>query len=172
MESLIESSQLPQSASADPIELKKLSERHKLVAALLAQGAPREAVAVAAQYTPEYITWLQRQPLFKEYIKEMSEAASVHLEAMFTKSVSVISEAMDNGTYEERLKGAKLQMEATGRIGRYQTPAPVGGSGDRLEELAERLTSLLHRQRSQVYEAEDAEVLGEQKRLSQSQTGA
>ena len=153
-------------APAEPIELKKLSPRHMQVAALIAQGVDRQTVAVACSFTPEYVTWLQRQPLFKEYIKDMSAAVHTRLEALFSKSVDVIADAMNEGNVDERLKGAKLQLEATGRVGRFQTQAPIGGGQDRLDQLSERLLGLLQRQRSVTYEAEDVEVVSEQKRVS------
>lgn len=162
-----------------PVELKKLSPVHKQVAALVAQGVDRRTIAAACDYTPEYVTWLQGQPLFREYIKHMNEAVSTRLEAMFDQSVTVISEAMVHGNTDEKLKGAKLQLEATGRVGRYQTTPPVVGAHDRLEQLSERLLKLLDKQRStadgKVYEGEtrdvsDAIVLGEeQKQLVQRQ---
>lgn len=147
------------------IELKKLSPVHKQVAALVAQGVDRRTIAAAVDYVPEYITWLQGQPLFIEYIKEMNKAVGTQLEALFQKSVTVIGDAMIHGTVDEQLKGAKLQLEATGRIGRFATVAPTAGGEDRLVQLSERLLDLLKTQRRSVYEAEDAEVLTEQKRL-------
>ena len=145
----------PSVPETGPVELKKLSPKHMQVAALLAQGVDRRTIAAACDYTPEYVTWLQRQPLFMGYVKEMSAAVAVRLEAMFAKSVDVINNAMDMGSTDEQLKAAKLQMEATGRIGRYQTPAREDGGGDRLEHLADRLLDLLKRQRSAVYEQDE-----------------
>lgn len=145
----------------EPIELKKLSPKHMQVAALVAQGVDRRTIASACDYTPEYITWLQGQPLFIEYIKTMNKAVATRLEALFTKSVDVIENAMQNGTVDESLKGAKLQLEATGRIGRFATLAPQAGGEDRLATLAERLLDLLKTQRRTVDESEDAVVLSE-----------
>lgn len=162
-------------ATTEPIELKKLSQKHKDVASLVAQGVSRQLIAEVIGITPEYVTWLQRQSLFKEYIKEMSEAVSTQLEAMFSKSVDVIAGAMQHGSIDEQLKGAKLQLEATGRVGRFQTQAPVGSGVDRLEQLSERLLGLLQRQRGVIHEAEDAEVIHsteDRKRLPQPQAGA
>lgn len=144
-----------QSLPAEPIELKKLSPKHQQVAALLAQGVDRRTIAAACDYTPEYVTWLQRQPLFMAYVKEMNVAVAVRLEALFTKSVDVINETMENGGEEARLKAAKLQLEATGRVGRFQTVPPEGGGTDRLEQLSERLLDLLKRQRSAVYDQDE-----------------
>jgi len=157
---------LIESPPAPAIELKKLSPKHQQVAALLAQGVDRRTIASACDFTPEYVTWLTRQPLFREYIKGMSEAVAVRLEALFSKSVDVIDYAMENGSVDERLKGAKLQLEATGRVGRFQTQVPEGGGSDRLEQLSERLLNLLKKQRGAVYENDvsDAEVLSEVRR--------
>lgn len=151
--------QLP--AETNDWQLKELSPKHKQIAALLAQGTSREVIASFVKCTPEYVTFLGRQPLFVQYIKEMSALVNVRLEAMFEKSVDVISEAMDTGNIDEKLKGAKLQMEATGRIGRYQSEPPPTGGGDRLEALAERLVSLLHNQRRRIVDAEDAVIIQE-----------
>lgn len=144
------------------VELKKLSPRHQQVAALLAQGVRRETIAAACEYTPEYITWLTRQPLFREYIKGMSEAVAVRLEALFAKSVDVIEDAMETGNIDEKLKGAKLQLEATGRVGRFQTQVPEGGGQDRLEQLSTRLLDLLKTQRKAVYgDVVDVEIIND-----------
>jgi hypothetical protein len=128
-------------------ELKKLSPAHKQVAALVAQGVDRRTIAAACDFTPEYVTMLQGQPLFVEYIKGMNRAVATQLEALFGKSVDVINNAMDTGNIDEQLKGAKLQLEATGRIGRFATIAPEAGGQDRLEQLSERLLGLLKSQR-------------------------
>lgn len=158
---------------AKKVELKKLSPRHKHVAALVAQGVDRQTIAAAVGYVPEYITWLQGQPLFVEYIREMNKAVATQLEAMFGQTVDVIQDAMVNGSVEDKLKGAKLQLEATGRIGRFATQAPEAGGEDRLSQLSERLLGLLERQRSKVNEnAEDATIVSEQVRLPQPQAGA
>lgn len=139
-------------AEGQGLQLQKLSERHKTAAALLAQGVARQTVAQAVQYTPEYVTWLQRQPLFIQYVKEMNQAAAVQLEAMFARSVEVISEGMNSGG-EVGLKAARMQLEATGRIGRERSVREGGDpSADRLSVLAERLIGLLDKQRGRTFE--------------------
>lgn len=147
-----------------PVELKKLSPKHMQVAALVAQGVSRRTIAAACEYAPEYVTWLQNQPLFIEYIKTMNKAVGTQLEALFAKSVTVISNAMENGMIDEQLKGAKLQLEATGRIGRFATIAPEAGGEDRLMQLSERLLELLKKQRNTV-DAEDAVIISEERQL-------
>lgn len=130
------------------IELKKLSQKHRDVATLVAQGVGRGDIAQIVGYTPEYVTWLQGQPLFIEYIRTMNAAVATQLEAMFQKTVDVIQDTMNTGSEDGRLKAAKLQLEATGRVGRYQVQAPSGDGKDRLEQLSGRLLELLIRQRS------------------------
>jgi len=125
------------------VQLKELSQKHKMVAALLAQGLDRVVVAQSTDLSPEYITWLGGDILFKEYVKEMSALAGVHLEALFSKSVDIIAEQMLQGSGEDRLSAARLQMEATGRIGKNRTGRDSGEDGpNRLEVLAERLVAL------------------------------
>ena len=133
------------------VQLKELSPKHKLVAQLLSQGVGREEVAMAAGYEPEYITWLGGDPLFIEHVREMSRLVSTHLEALYGKSVDVIAEQLTFGAGEDKLKAARLQLEATGRIGKNMRSGDGDDGGvDRLEVLARRLLSLQRQQREGV----------------------
>jgi len=106
-------------------ELKKLSARHKQAAALLAQGVKRELIAAAIQCTPEYVTMLSQQALFQQYLQEMQQVADVRLRALFEKSVDVVAEVLTSGTPDERLRAARLQMEAVERLGKNQKDLTV-----------------------------------------------
>lgn len=141
-----------------PVQLQKLSPRHKQVVALLVQGVKRELVAAATDYEPEYITWLARQPLCVAYFKELSEFADQRLVALSDKTVDVLIDAMDNGTHENALKAAKLQMEATGRIGRFKENLPSSPSEERLKILGDRLVDLLRQHQEHVIEGEVTNV--------------
>ena len=116
-------------------------------------------IAQALDYTPEYVTMLQRQPLIREYIKEMNEAVSLRLEAMFDKTVDVISDQMTTGNGSEKLAAARLHLEATKRIGRIQADAPMPQEDDRLERLAQRLESLLNKHKGVIYDAQTETVI-------------
>jgi hypothetical protein len=124
-------------------ELKELKPLHKQVASLVAQGMKNVQVAALCNITPEYVSALIRQPLVKAHIAEMCEVVGVRLEALFEQSVEVIAETMTNGTRGEKLKAARLQMEATKRIGAHNPVSllPVGAT-DRLLLLSERLLAL------------------------------
>ncbi len=137
---------------SDPaVVLKELSPRHKQVMALLAQGVDRQTIAKICNYVPEYITWLARQPACKLYLEDMANVVGVRLEALFEKSVDVIAETMVTGNGEERLKAARLQLEATKRLGRHEIHVN-NADNDRLEKLAERILTL--NQRARTFEGE------------------
>lgn len=125
-------------------ELKKLSDKHKEALALVAQGLKLVQVAALVDYTPTYVGMLLRQPLAKEYLREMSEITGARLDAMFEQSVEVIANTMKNGSNSEKLKAARLQLEATKRIGRGDTlTIQTQNPDERFARLADRLVGLL-----------------------------
>jgi hypothetical protein len=141
-------------------QMKKLTPRHKQIASLLAQGAKRQEIAAAMQVTPEYVTMLQKQPLMKDYIREMCEVVGVRFEALFAQSVEVISEVMKSGSDANKLKAARLQMEGTGRVGsRDRRPSGESGAESRLEKLAERLLYLQSGKRAPGVYSENGEAI-------------
>lgn len=128
--------------------LKKLNAKHMQALAYIAQGMQKKQAAAMVGFTPEYITMLLRQPLAIQYIGKLNETVAAQLEAMFGQTVHVIQEAMDKGTHNEKLKAARLQLEATKRIGRSDNlPTNPVDSESRLLTLSERLVGLLATQR-------------------------
>jgi hypothetical protein len=124
-------------------EMKKLSPKHQQVGALVAQGMKYVEIGALVGYTPQYITMLMNQPLMRSYIAEKCAVAGTRLEALFDKSVEVIAETMEKGSESGKLKAARLQLEATKRIGRPDPNAGLDGTNvDRLVTLAERLVAL------------------------------
>lgn len=124
-------------------KLQALTDKHKQVASLLTQGLGRSEIAKVVDFTPEYVTWLCRDPLFKDFMRGLSEFHEARLEAMFGDVVSVVQDGLQNGAIDERLKAARLQLEVTGRIGKNERPnAAVDSSIERLTTLAERLLAL------------------------------
>lgn len=141
------------------VQLAELSPKHRGVAALLAQGAPREVAAAAFDYTPEYVTWLGGDPLFQQHIREMNKLVDSRLALLYERSVDVIAEQMLNGSGEEKLKAARLQLEATSRIGNNRRDPGEGEQApDYLELLSQRLVKLLHQQQGRTFDAEPVEV--------------
>lgn len=134
------------------VQLQELTAKHRGVAALLAQGAPREIAAAAFDYTPEYVTWLGGDPLFQQHVREMNKLVSARLELLYEKSVDVIAETMSSGGAEEKLKAARLQLEATGRVGNSRRTDTGEVSPDFLEELSQNLVQLLHKRKGVTYD--------------------
>ncbi len=124
-------------------QLKQLKPMHRDVCAFLAQGMKHVQVAQLCGITPQYITMLCGQDLIKQEIQRIALVAGTRLEAMFEKSVDVIADAMQSGSHSDKLKAARLQLEATKRIGRPDANAgQVAPDEDRLAKLAERLIGL------------------------------
>ena len=134
--------------SSTIITLKELGPRHKQVLSLLAQGVTRQQIAEITDYTPEYVTWLARQPICQDYLRQVNEFVDIRLQSLGEKVVEVITDTLDHGSSKERLSAARLQMEATGRLGAYREAAHVSPSEERLERLSNRLLDLLRTQRA------------------------
>ena len=140
----IEGPSVPPSPPA--VKLAKLGPRHKEVLALVAQGLGRSEIGAIVGYEPEYISWLVRQEVCQEYLSEMNAVVDFRLQAMTGDSVETIADVMRNGASDERIKAAKLQLEAVGRVGPGSANANRASGGvDRLVVLAERLTALLRK---------------------------
>lgn len=137
------------------VELKKLSQKHKQVLSLVAQGLDRQTIGKVVNYVPEYVTWLVRQPVCQEYLREMVGYNDSRLLALTERSVDVISDVMLNGTHEDQLKAAKLQLTAIGKVGRAQAPVSAKFDEARLERLAERLVSLQSNVKARTLNEED-----------------
>ncbi len=125
------------------IQLKKIGPKHHEVASLLAQGVGRQQIAEVTGFTPEYITWLLRDPLFREHMRQKSEFVDALVDAQYERVADAIVDGLTNGAPEDRLKAARLQLELTGRIGKGERPnAALESSVERLSTLAERLLAL------------------------------
>lgn len=128
--------------------LKTLKPWHRQMCSMIAQGIPRATIANVFKKTPEYISMLAAQPLIQTYIQQDCTYAGLQLEAQFVQSVTAISDTLENGNHKERMQAARLQLEATKRIGPRSTPqATEVNFEDRLIQLSERLVGLLESQK-------------------------
>lgn len=147
-------------------ELKKLKPVHLAICSLVAQGNKYVDVAKMTGVTKEYISMLMRQQIIKDEVVRKAELVGTRLELLFEKSVDTIADAMENGNHKEKLQAARLQLEATKRIGR---PDPFAISAnvptDRLDNLAKRLEGLLDKTKGGLYDEagnpifEEAEIV-------------
>ena len=131
------------------------------------QGVERQVIAQLVDYEPEYITWLGRQPLVVAYLKELEEYANIRLVALADKRTDVIADILSTGSNEDRLKAAKLQMEATGVLGkpRERGEGDKENEEERLARIGARLVNLLQDQRGRVFNGEAREVAEEPGRV-------
>lgn len=152
MNAVVPLEDVPEESAKPKWQLQKLSPTHKQALALVAQGMKLVQVAPLVGITPEYLSLLLRQPIAKEYLQEMSEVVGTRLEALFEQSVEVIADTMRDGTPNEKLKAARLQLEATKRIGRGDTLAIIPQSPDeRFARLADRLVGLLRSAKGETF---------------------
>lgn len=139
-------------------DLKELSPKHKQVCSMLAQGHDRATIAAVVGVTPEYISMLAKQPLVQAYVRDMSAVANLQLEAMFTSAVTAIGDTLRDGNYSDKVKAARLQLEATKRVGSSGSLIhEVVDSNARLTKLAERLLYLQGHQAHSSEAIEDGE---------------
>jgi len=88
-------------------QLRELSPKHRQVCALLAQGVDRGTIAELCGYEPAYVTWLQRQPLVKEHLKELGQVVEKHLKSLVIRSIEVLHEKLDQpGVSDDLALGA------------------------------------------------------------------
>lgn len=128
--------------------LKVLKPWHRQMCSMIAQGIPRSTIANVFKKTPEYISMLAAQSLIQTCIQEDCSYAGLQLEAQFVKSVDAIGDTLENGNHKEKMQAARLQLEATKRIGPRSTPqATEVNFEDRLIHLSERLVGLLESQK-------------------------
>lgn len=139
-----------EAATSDKWVMKKLMPWHRDMCSMLAQGIERRTIAAILDCTPEYVSMLCGQQLVKDEIARFSAFAGLQLEAQFTKSVAAIGDTLENGNHKEKMMAARLQMEATKRIGsRAIEPEKLVDSNNRLTKLSERLLGLLDKAQSQ-----------------------
>lgn len=109
---------LAPSPPAEPVVLKKLQAWHKQVLSLLAQGEDRRTIAQICECTPEYVTFLAKQDVCQDYLRDIQVFVDQRLLALSEKSVDIIADILKDGGNEEKLKAARLQLESVGRVGK------------------------------------------------------
>lgn len=97
--------------------LRKLSPKHRNIASLLAQGLGRGEISKIVHCVPEYVTMLAKQPLFQDYVKDISAFVDTRMRAMHEKSVDVLGQLLQTGTEDTKLRAAQTVMKAIGKDG-------------------------------------------------------
>lgn len=115
----------PQLPVKGPFQLKKLSPKHRQIAALLAQGIGRSEIGAICHVVPEYVTMLAKQELFVKYVREMTVFTDVRLQALFERAVDVTADLMRTGTEDTKLRAAQTVLKATGKDGSQEKTVSV-----------------------------------------------
>jgi hypothetical protein len=104
-----------------------------------ARGKPVKAIAADLGVTPSRVYNILRKPNSQQLL-------DMQMESLYAASVDAIADVLVNGSDADRLRAARLQMEATGRIGprsrHRQEPMSREESDAHLQLLASRLTAL------------------------------
>lgn len=98
------------------IELRKLSQKHKTIVSLHLQCVRREDIARIVGCTPEYVSFVVRQPLAQEYARTIEQYMDARLRSLYSKSVDAIQSALESESHDAALKAARLQLEAIGKL--------------------------------------------------------
>lgn len=100
--------------------LKKLKQKHKTMVALHLQGLKRDQIAQLAGCVPEYVSMIIAQPIVQEYLRDLEQYMDNRLRSLYGKSVDAIDSVLTSGSDDAKLKAARLQMEATDKMGKQE----------------------------------------------------
>lgn len=97
---------------------KRLSQKHKAALTLWAQGVKPIDVAAATGVGQVSLNLLVLSDLGRAFLHGLEELMDSRLKNMYTLSVDAIEDQLRNGSGENKLKAATLQMKATGKLGK------------------------------------------------------
>ncbi len=102
----------------DKWQPKHLTQKHKNIIALHAQGLSRSEISEFCKCTPEYVSMIVATPITKEYMADLDRYLDSRLSALYGKAVQTIADGMDGAASDTQLKAARLQLEATNKLGK------------------------------------------------------
>lgn len=98
-------------------EPKRLTPKHRQILSLYAQGMKREDIGALCKCTPQLVTMLATCEQGKQYLRNIEDAMDQELRGLYGSSINAIREQLESGSGENKLKAAKLQMQAIGKLG-------------------------------------------------------
>ena len=96
--------------------LKKLTERHKRIAALKASGLSRTDIAQMCKCTPEYVTMLMDQPAIQALMQSHHRAIDQDLQDLTGAAVDTTRSMLASPDDKVKLSAAKLVLAANGKL--------------------------------------------------------
>lgn len=101
----------------NPWVLKHLKQIHKDAISLSLTGKlSREQVAEYCGKTPAWVTLILKQPLAREYIKELEDFLDLRLRGLYEKSVAAIDAGLSSPKVSDKLAAATLQLRTIGKL--------------------------------------------------------
>lgn len=132
--------------------LKAMKPIHRRICAYVAKGMKYRDIGAKVGIDANEVSTIVNYPVCQVYIAEMNKAVNARLEALFERAVDVIADGLDGNADDTQLKAARLQLEASRRIGaKASVSAPVENSDARLLTLSERLVGLLAKQKETAH---------------------
>jgi hypothetical protein len=126
-------------APVEVLAARKPTAKAQQICRDYARGKPVKAIAADLGVTVSRIYNVLQKPNSQQLL-------DMQMESLYAASVDAIADVLVNGSDADRLRAARLQMEATGRIGpraiHRQQPMSPEESDARLQLLARRLTAL------------------------------
>lgn len=118
--SVLDLKQFPTQEQVKKWEPKVLTPKHKQILSLVAQGMKYAEIGSLCKCTTQLIVMLVASEGGKGYLAQIEQQMDMRLRSLYNKSIDAIEDQLTAGNGENKLKAAKLQMQATGKLGREQ----------------------------------------------------
>ena len=123
----------------EELAARKPSAKAQQVCREYAAGKSVKRIAADLGVTPSRVYNVLQKPSSRQFLE-------VQMESLYVAAVEAVGDVLCNGSGSEKLRAARLQMEATGRIGpraRHRVePVSPEESDARLQRLRSRLLAL------------------------------
>lgn len=126
----------PDAARVKASDPKVLTPKHKQILSLVAQGMKYQEIGSLCKCTPARIVQLVASPLGQQYLSYIEQQMDMRLRALFSKSIDAIEDQLTAGSGENKLRAAKLQMQATGKL------REIGEKADTAEDVIQRIMEM------------------------------
>lgn len=128
--------QYPTPEKAKRWEPKALTPKHKGILSLVAQGVKYMEIGSLCKCTQQLIVMLVASEKGQEYLRYIEQQMDMRLRALYSKSIDAIEDQLTVGSGENKLKAAKLQMQAVGKLGKVQDDT------DTAEDVIQRIMNM------------------------------
>lgn len=115
---------------------KRLTPKHRQILSLYAQGMKREEIGNFCHCTPALVTMLARTDIGRAYLQSIEETMDQRLRALYSKTIDAIDDQLCNGRGADKIAAAKLQLQATGKLGTRQEETETA------EDVIQRILAL------------------------------